>query len=118
MSNHGNNAHLLVVVLEKGQLDKDSMREFLQTDADFTDNEDCFRSDTIELGYEDEAQRVSEEIWYKHKKITNDAKRLEKMMKSLFEVPYFIGTSDLYGDYTYEITDVGKAFVVSIAYVQ
>lgn len=117
MSNHGDNAYLIVHVIEKGYINKNCLEEILRRDNDFVENIDYFRSDTLKKGYKDEAERVSEEIYKKYKTIRNAENRLNKMVGALFSVPYFIGTSGNYGDYTYEITDVGKAFVVSIAYV-
>jgi hypothetical protein len=39
---------------------------FFEIDADFSDNQEYFREDTISLGYENEAERCSEELYKKH----------------------------------------------------
>lgn len=117
MSNHGNNASLVVQIVEKGYINKNCLEEILRIDSDFVDNVDYFRADTLKKGYKDEAERVSEEIYKKYKHLRNAENRLDKMVGALFSVPNFIGCSGNYGDYTYQITDVGKAFVISIAYV-
>lgn len=41
-------------------------KSFFEIDSDFGENVDYFRPDTIELGYENEAERCSEELYEKY----------------------------------------------------
>ena len=41
-------------------------KSFFEIDNDFGDNEDYYRADTLELGYENEADRCSEELYEKY----------------------------------------------------
>ncbi|MEK6829784.1 MAG: hypothetical protein AABY15_06720 [Nanoarchaeota archaeon] len=43
-------------------------KEFFEIDADFSENEDYFREDTTDLGFENEAERCSKELFKKYEK--------------------------------------------------
>tara|TARA_R100000808_G_C2066163_1_gene95530 strand:+ start:139 stop:522 length:384 start_codon:yes stop_codon:yes gene_type:complete len=45
---------------------KKMFKSFFEIDNDFGDNEEYFRPDTLELGYENEAERCSEELYEKY----------------------------------------------------
>ena len=117
MSNHGDNAHLIIEVIDKGGINEKSLQSILECDSDFSENEEYYRPDTLKKGFENEAHRVSTEIFKKCKRIKDDGERVKRMVESLFEVNNFIGQSGSYGDYTFEITETDFSFVVSIAYV-
>jgi len=117
MSNHGESAKLIVSTIDKGAVDETSLIEILETDSDFLENEEYFRPDTLKKGFKNEAERVSKEIFTKFKKIKDEETRVDKMVKALFDVSGFIGHSQSYGDYTYQITETEFQYVVSIAYV-
>ena len=117
MSNHGENAKLIVSVIDKGAVDETSLIEILETDNDFSENEDYFREDTLKKGFKNEAERVAKEIFKKYKKVKEEETRLNKMVKALFDVSGFIGKSSSYGDYDFQITETEFQYVVSIAYV-
>jgi hypothetical protein len=40
--------------------------DFFALDNDFEDNEECFREDTLELGFENESERCSKELYDKY----------------------------------------------------
>ena len=44
---------------------KKMFKSFFEIDNDFGDNEEYFRPETLELGYENEAERVSDELYEK-----------------------------------------------------
>jgi len=117
MSNHGENANLIIETIDKGMIDETSLINILESDNDLSENEDYFRPDTLKKGFNNEAERVSKEIFNKFKKIKDEETRVEKMVRALFDVPYFIGKSQAYGDYTYKITETEFQYVISIAYV-
>lgn len=61
MPNKNLSSHLIVINCEHGKPTKESLKE-LFFDLDFTENEEYFREDTIELGFECEADRVITEL--------------------------------------------------------
>lgn len=119
MSNHGNNANLIVIQIDKGDVNEASLIPIFENDSDFSENEEYFREDTLEKGYENEAERVSEEIFNKHKdEFEGDERGLvDEMVKSVFEVENFIGQSGHYGNYTYNISESEFTYIIAIAYV-
>lgn len=108
---------LLVTTIDKNNINKESLRELFESDSDFLENEDYFRDDTLALGFENEAQRVSEEIFKARKRIKDESERVGKMVKDCFNVSGFIGQSSYYHEYEYEITETEFAYVVSIAVI-
>ena len=121
MSNHGESANLIINVVDKGGVDEKSLESIFQSDNDFTENEDYFRPDTLKKGFKNEAERVSAEIFKKLNKLKkykgDELALVDAMVQAVFDVPYFIGKSDLYGDYTYDITETDFQYIISIAYV-
>lgn len=117
MSNHGNNAHLIISRVDKGGINENSLQEILEHDSDFGENEEYFRKDTLKKGFENEAQRVSAEIFKKHKKVDDESEQLEAMVNDLFKVNNFIGQSGHYGDHTFKIIETDFEFIVVISYV-
>ena len=80
-------------------------------DADFTENEEYYREDTLELGYEDEAERVIKEN-------TNEdgSYNISALISLAFNDSHYL-------DYNYHITHVksleGKDIqIISIAYME
>jgi len=53
--------------VEVNGCNKEMFIEFFGIDADFSENEEYFREDTIELGFENEAERCSQELYEKYK---------------------------------------------------
>jgi hypothetical protein len=91
----------------------------LSVDSDFTENEDYFREDTLELGFENEAERVSKEIFEEcnKKDFADETELLNYMIGELFNVSNFIGTSESYGDYMFQVVETEFEFVVVISYI-
>ena len=65
MSNLNNTPQLFICRIDKHGVDENSLISILEQDNDFSENEDYFRIDTLELGFENEAERVSKEIFEK-----------------------------------------------------
>ena len=117
MSNHGNNANLIISRVDKGEINENSLQDILEHDSDFGENEEYFREDTIKLGFKNEAERVSTELFKKHKKVDDEAEQLQAMVQDLFIVDNFIGQSGHYGSHTFDIIETEFEFVIIIAYV-
>lgn len=119
MGNLNNEAKLIIQRIDKGGVNETSLIDILAHDCDFTENEDCFREDTLDLGFKDEAERVSKEIFEKCKiksKIGDDEYvLLYTMLLALFRVDGFIGKSNYYGDFKFEIVETDFEYVVVIA---
>lgn len=117
MSNLNNKVQLIIFTIEKGQLSTKSLIPAFQCDQDFTENEFAWRDDTAELGFENEAERVSAEIFTMFLHVEEERERVEKMVAYLFDVDDFIGNNEQYGSYHYAITETESHYVVSIAVI-
>ena len=117
MSNLNNTPQLFICRIDKHGVDENSLISILEQDNDFSENEDYYRPDTLELGFENEAERVSKEIFDKN---ILDVKEdelvgLHQMVSDLFKVEVFIGTSSHYGSYEFEIVETEYEYIVVIA---
>ena len=115
MSNFSGELKLIVVAIDKGAIDETSLQSILESDLDFKENSEEFRPDTIKKGFKNEAERVSAEIFKKHKKIKEESELVCAMVSDLFKVKGFIGNSSAYGQFSYNILETDFAFIVSIA---
>ena len=82
---------------------KEGLVKLFDADADFTENEEYFRKDTLKLGYENEAERVVAE-YLKKQKVTNQ-KELCKAIK-FFTKKIF--SSSCYGGHTETVIEIGE----------
>jgi len=122
MSNYENNANLRVLHVE--HINGKTLIDLFSNDSDFTENTEYFREDTLTLGFENEAERCSveiyDEIWKTHENEA-DLEILEAMIDKAWGYRgYLIGNSSYCGDYTHEITQIGESgdsYIISIAYV-
>ena len=117
MSNHSNNVNLIIEIADKGMINATCLQSILETDLDFSENIERFRPYTLKKKFKNEAERVAKEIFAKRKKVEDEYERLNLMVADLFSVKNFIGQSDCYGSYTYEITETDFSFIISIAFV-
>lgn len=119
MSNFNNTISQVIFLVDKGEINEKSLIPAFQNDADFTENEEYFREDTIELGFENEAERVSKEIYDEcnEQDFDSEFELLSNMVKKLFEVDNFIGQSSDYGEYEWQIVETEFSFVVVISYI-
>ena len=107
------------------KIDKFMFEAILDGDSDFSENEEYFREDTLELGYENESQRCSEELYDMHIKKLKKGKTLLSAIEDAVEdvMTYSTGgTQFIAGNWTYssgyetDVIQIGKKFVVSWAY--
>lgn len=117
MSNLNNTPRLITCRIDKCGVNEKSLIPILEQDNDFSENEDYFREDTLELGFENEAERVSKEIFEANIVDVKDDELvgLHQMVAALFEVEGFIGNSSNYGEYEFEIIETEYEYVVVIA---
>lgn len=73
---------------------KEALILLLQGDNDLTENEEYFRSDTIELGYENEGERIVAEAMQGIDLKWNDMRPFNKMVEAVVRA---ISDQDYYG---------------------
>ena len=73
-----------VVDLKKTADVKESLLSLISMDNDLTENEDYFRDDTMELGYESEADRIVKEYIKEHG-VPRSVKAFEEAATKVFE---------------------------------
>ena len=119
MSNLVNEVKLITQRVERGSVNDDCLYNILMTDNDFGENEDYFREDTYKLGFVNEADRVSKEIFEKYQYIEDEAERLKEMIKELFTIDNFIADEHTgnYGHYEFKIIESDFEFIVIIAVI-
>ena len=117
MSNLNNSPKLFICRIDKHGVNETSLISILEQDNDFSENTDYYRPDTLELGFENEAERVSKEIFEKNILDVKDDELvgLHQMVSDLFKVEGFIGTSSHYGSYEFEIIETEYEYIVVIA---
>jgi len=116
MGNLSNQVNQVVFFVEKDKINEKTLIPIFNVDSDFTENTDYFREYTLSLGFDTESERVSKEIYEKHK----DKKGLElitNMVKDVFTIPNFIGTSDQYGDYSWSVEEVKTGYIIGVAFI-
>lgn len=97
------------VIVSSKPVTKEDLKEVFLRDNDFIENEDYFREDTLDLGYEDEGERVADEIF---KEDLTDKEKIEACFKRMFD-----SDSSYYSEYDIDITEVGDKYVTSAAYL-
>lgn len=122
MGNLSNTALLITHQINKGDVNERSLIVILEQDKDFSENEEYYREDTLELGFINEAERVSKEIFDKHKHLLDeDGEDFDEygaillMVNDLFGIQGFIGLSSNYGDYNFDVIETDFEYVVVIA---
>ena len=88
--------------------------EFFSIDADFSENEEYFREDTLELGFENEAERCSKELFEKFKDKFYEGAYQEVLEEALEEAgdTSFEGTQHIIGNGSY--TSQSEIIVICI----
>ena len=97
-------------------LNKDIQAQLLKFnfDADWTENEDYFKDDTLELGYNNDAERLVLEFLETNKVTT--IQELYKWVEHFKEHVY--STDDYYKEYQFSLYDAGNGKIVIAYYVQ
>ena len=98
----GNLAGQLTTGKVKISLDSDKIEKglygLISFDLDFTENEEYFREDTISLGYENEAERLSKE-YVAERKISNK----EELFDCCQELLGMVFDSSFYGEWDLDV---------------
>jgi len=122
MSNYTEQQSLHSFVIDKEQVNEATLVEVFDIDCDFSMNEEYFREDTHELGFQNESERCAGEIYQKHKEIKDPVERLRAMMKDVPEYnngiqSFIVGNCNHSGDYQIEVLPVDSKIVIIIAYI-
>ena len=89
-----------------------SLWEVLEADGDLVENEDYYRDDTLELGYEDEAARLVDEAT--KGKTFNTLKKFKKIFQEVFDN---ISGQEFFGGCECSFEDLGDGnIMVAYAY--
>jgi hypothetical protein len=114
----GNLSNALTTEQVRISLDPDKIKsglyDLISFDLDFTENEEYFRSDTLSLGYENEAERLVDE-YLKEFKI-NDK---ESLLDCCLNLLGMVFDSSFYGDWNVEVTESKNEneFIVYYSYI-
>jgi len=106
---------LITARIDRGAVNETALVDILEQDNDFSENEEYYRPDTLALGFKNEAERVSKEIYEKFKDNEEESERLDSMVTELFEIRGFIGASSNYGYYRYDVIETDFEYIVVIA---
>lgn len=98
----GLNLELCVLDLNNREAVVEKLIDILSIDADLSENEDYFSDDTLELGYENEAERIVAEST-KRKKF-DTPKRFEKVFGYVFSA---LSNQEYWGECEYRVEDLG-----------
>lgn len=84
---------------------KEMFKQFFEIDEDFNENEDEFRKDTLELGFENEAQRCSHELFEKYEDEFFEGAYIEVLREALEEAANYSieGTQHIVGNSSYTV---------------
>lgn len=102
----------IVVDLKKAANIKESLYSLICMDNDLTENEDYFQEDTLELGYESEADRVVDEA-IKELGLPRSAKKFKVVAEKVFDA---ISRQEYFGVCDLEVTSIGNS-KVCVAYM-
>lgn len=92
----------LVIDLNNQEEALGKLYNLLTVDNDLTENEDYFQDDTLELGYDCEAERIWEERT--KGKVVDTIGKFEKVFLDVWSA---ITDQEYFGDSEYEIVDIG-----------
>ena len=114
MSNSRSDLALGTMIIDLKNPDKalGSLYDLLTVDNDLTENEDYFREDTLELGYDCEADR----IWTEKTK-DKKFKTIKEFENIFLDVWSAITDQEYFGDWDYSILDIGDdKYVIAYCY--
>jgi len=116
MGRNNKNIGLAVIEIDINNSIK-GLREIFNLDADFTENEEYYRDDTLKLGFNNEADRIIDEL-SKDEKFNNMA--IEEQVEAIITYSsYFLLNNSTYcGGYETTLTQIEHCdtLVLSIAY--
>jgi len=103
--------HIVIDIKDKEKV-VDSLYEIMEQDNDLTENEDYFQDDTLELGYESEADRIVKE-YIKENGLPRSVKAYIKAYEEIFT---FISRQEYFGECQVTFVKLGEG-KISIAQV-
>ena len=106
MSQLSLSSHFFEIELINEEVSKQDLID-LFFDNDFTENEDYFQEDTLELGYESEAERLATEFF--NNEDMNAYDKIEACINAQLE------SSNYYHDYDIESTRIGDVYVIAVS---
>lgn len=116
MANNNNNLTLHVFSVLKGSISENTLIPIIDIDADFSENEEYYRDDTLSLGYKNESERLSKEIFSKEYNTEKDERQLLlDLLNNIFNIDNFILNNCK--ESQFELTEAFDKYVVSIAYI-
>lgn len=95
--------HFIIDVTDKEAVTK-SLFNSMQNDCDLTENEDYFQEDTLELGYESEADRIVQE----YTKENGVPSTIEEYKKAYTEISNNISDQEFYGDCELDFIEIDE----------
>ncbi len=95
--------HFIIDVTDKEAV-IESLLNSMQCDSDLTENEDYFQEDTLELGYESEADRIVQE----YTKENGVPSTIEEYKKAYTEISKSISDQDFYGSCELDFIEIGE----------
>ena len=109
--------NLHAIRIDKGNIDKNSLVELLSIDNDFLENVEYFRPDTLELGFENEAERVSEEIFDKFNDALEDDESyaIEGMFQKVVLLKNFVTQSSTTKSFDHTIVETDFEYILILA---
>lgn len=99
-------SHFFEVELENESVSKEQLME-LFFDLDFTENEDLYRNNTLEIGFKNEAERVATELLLNLDLCAFDV--IEGCIEAQCE------SSGFYVDYNISATRIEDTYVIAVA---
>lgn len=104
---------LSIVNLKNEKEVYDNLYDLISMDCDLTENEEYFQDDTLELGYENEAERIVKEALAEFGQPTT-AEEFEKVADKVFDS---ISNEEYWGNCELQVKDLGdNKVVLSYAY--
>ena len=122
MSNYSNNQNMFTFIIDK--VDEKTLIPVFDIDLDFSQNEEYFREDTISLGFKNESERCSKELYDRFK--DNSKNQNQLLCQMVGKLPcynngqqsFILGNENHSGDYATQVVLVSKKIqVLVIAYI-
>lgn len=116
MSNYSNQLEKIHISIDITDINSllNGLYSIFENDNDFIENEEYFRKDTLQRGFDNEAQRIVLEYMSKNK--ISNLKQLTKAVEHLANLVF--GNDTYYRDYTTSVLNIkDNLYSVSIAYV-
>ena len=125
MGNHSNTANLEVFTFNANNPIKiEDIETIFEIDGDYKENVDCFREDTISLGYRSEAHRCAEAVLNsdKFKEIEVKTDQIEAIAETIIyyhngKVKFLLGDKTHCRDYEVKVSRVHDLIILAVSYI-